>query len=315
MKIFDAHCDVLNKLWEHPGLDFVHGRDSPGVSLDVTLDRLTASGVGVQNFAVYLDEPHSGDFQHVLECVDLFYERILCHPQMRLIRTKRDLQWAAGSDRIGALLSLEGVDGLQGNLTYLRILFQLGVRSVGLTWNYANWAADGVLEPRQGGLTAKGVKLIAECNRLGIILDVSHLSERGFWELAERSAKPFIASHSNADAVCRRRRNLNDGQIAALIRAGGVIGVTFVPDFVSSEPAVTPDRLLSHIDHICSLGGSRHIGLGSDFDGIKSKMVGLEHAGCYPRLINLLQKHYREEEVERFVYRNWHDFYMRHLPE
>lgn len=311
MKIFDAHCDVLSKLLEDPELDFRQEKDR----LDVTLDRMLESNIGFQNFALYLPAKFSGNYRHILESIDLFHERILSNRQIRGIRTKNDLKLAQSEGRIGALLSLEGVDALQGNLTYLRILFYLGVRSVGITWNYANWAADGVLEPRKGGFTSQGLKLIRECNRLGMILDVSHLSETAFWELASQSEKPFIASHSNATHICPRLRNLNDAQITSIIQTGGVIGITFVPSFVHAEEPAAMEHILFHIDHICSLGGSRHIGFGSDFDGIKEKITGLEHAGKYDRLVDLLQKHYSEQDVERFIYKNWYDFYMDHLPE
>ncbi|MDF2713394.1 MAG: rane dipeptidase [Paenibacillus sp.] len=311
LKIFDAHCDVLSKLLENPELDFAHGREG----LDVTLERMLSAGICVQNFAVYLPQRWSSEFMHVLESIDLFHERILSHPQMRFIRTKSDLRLAWNGDRIGALLSLEGVDSLHGNLSYLRILYHLGVRTVGITWNRANWAADGVLEPRKGGFTSPGLDLIKECNRLGLIMDVSHLSEKGFWELIEASHKPVIASHSNSSEICPRLRNLSDAQIGSLIQTGGVMGITFVPPFVSGEQPVSMDQILLHIDHVCAMDGKRHIGFGSDFDGIREWIVGLEHAGKYDRLVNLLLKHYREEDVELFVYGNWLRFYMEHLPD
>ncbi|XID92441.1 dipeptidase [Paenibacillaceae bacterium WGS1546] len=311
MKIFDAHCDVLSKLLENPELDFVRGRQG----LDVTLERMLEAGIGFQNFAVYLPERWAGEFRYALESLDLFHERIVSEPQIRFVRTSRDLRLASEEGRIGALLSLEGVDSLNGNLAYLRILHRLGVRTVGITWNRANWAADGVLEPRNGGFTARGMELIAECNRLGLIMDVSHLSENGFWELIEAARKPVVASHSNASGISPRLRNLTDAQIRAVIHAGGVIGITFVSPFLSAEEPVGMDDILPHIDRICSLGGSRCIGFGSDFDGIKQWIVGLEHAGKYDRLVNLLLKHYREDDVERFVCGNWFRFYLRHLPD
>ena len=311
MKIFDAHCDVLSKLLENPELDYAHGHEG----LEVTLEKMLASGIGVQNFAVYLPERWSDDFKYALASVDLFHERILAEPQMLFVRTKTDLQRVSNGERIGALLSLEGVDSLQGNLAYLRILYHLGVRTVGITWNRANWAADGVLEARNGGFSAAGRELIRECNRLGMIMDVSHLSEKGFWELSEASRKPVIASHSNVKSISHCLRNLSDAQIVSLIQNRGVIGITFVPSFVSMEEPVSMDRLLLHIDHICGLGGKRHIGFGSDFDGIREWIVGLEHAGHYDRLVNLLLKHYREEDVALFVYGNWFRFYMEHLPD
>jgi membrane dipeptidase len=311
VKIFDAHCDVLRKLLDNPKLDFLH----ENLLLDVTLDRMIESDIGIQNFAIYIPEPFSGEFRQVLRSIDLFHERILSNPQMHFIRSKEELLAARERGLIGAMLSLEGVDALQGDLTYVRILFYLGVRSLGITWNHANWAADGVMEPRKGGLTAKGRGLIKECNRLGMLLDTSHLSEKGFSELIELSSTPVIASHSNASKIRQHPRNLNDEQITSIIRTGGVMGVTFVPPFVYTGEPVSMDKLLLHIDHICSLGGRRHIGLGSDFDGIMEWITGLEHVGKYSQLVELLLKHYSEEDVEHFVYRNWYNFYMKHLPE
>ncbi|WP_052759782.1 dipeptidase [Paenibacillus sp. DMB20] len=311
MHVLDTHCDVLSKLFQNPELDF---RKEASL-LDVTVERLLAGKVKVQNFAIYLSERWNGDFKHVLDCVDLFLSRIVSEEPIHFVRTKQDLQHVLSGTQIGAMLSLEGVDALGGNLAYLRILYELGLRSVGLTWNYANWAADGVLEARKGGLTAKGRQLIAECNRLGLVLDVSHLSEAGFWELAELSERPFIASHSNAGAISPCLRNLNDGQIAALIRKGGVIGITFVPPFVMPEEPVTMDKLLLHIDHICSLGGKRHIGFGSDFDGTSRWLIGLEHAGKYPDLADMLLNYYSADDVEHFLSKNWIRYFMNELPE
>ncbi|WP_276351366.1 dipeptidase [Cohnella caldifontis] len=311
MKIFDAHCDVLSKLLENPGLDFI--RQTEG--LDVTLERMREAEIGVQTFAIYLPERYPEEFRYVLESVDVFRRRVLTHPALLEIRSNQDLRTAEAEGRIGAILSLEGVGALQGNPAYMRILFDLGVRCVGFTWNYANWAADGVLEPRKSGFTVKGLDLIRECNELGLLLDVSHLSEKGFWELAERAAKPVHASHANAAAVSPRQRNLNDEQMKAIIQTGGVIGLAFVPPFLHPDGTASIEDLLPHLDHICSLGGSRHVGFGSDFDGIKEKVSGLEHAGHYPRVIETLLKFYSEEDVRHFAYGNWSRYFHSHLPE
>src|SRR5690606_9299847 len=141
------------------------------------------------------------------------------------------------------------------------------------------------------------------------------LSETGFWELDELSDKPFIASHCNASQICPHPRNLSDEQISSIINREGVMGITFVPPFVDKSMPVSMDKLLLHLDHVCALGGSRNVGFGSDFDGISEWIVGLEHTGKYPMLVELLQKHYSEEDVEHFIYKNWYNFYLKHLPE
>jgi membrane dipeptidase len=312
MPIIDAHCDVLSKLYGNPKLDF--GDDESG--LDVTLPKLQASRVMLQMFAVWLPEhvahPRIG---YALRCIDLFHTHILRNPSVMEVRSKRDLAEAAATGKVGAMLSLEGADVLEGDFSYLRTLFRLGVRALGITWNFANWAADGVHESRNGGFTIKGRELVKECDRLGILLDASHLSENGFWELAELSERPFYASHSNAYTVCPHIRNLKDDQIEYLIRSGGRMGLNFFPPFVHEGPAASIHDLLRHIDHVCSLGGAGIVGLGSDFDGIDKKLADLAHAGEFDRLINALQQRFKEDEVEGFLYRNWYGYLNEHLPE
>lgn len=310
MKIVDSHCDLLDKMVQHEEVDF--RQDS--LYADVSFPRLHKSGVALQCFAIFLsDKKEAATFARVLQGMDHFYRKIISHPQVVFVKSQQDLAAVTEGDKIGAMLTLEGADGLEASLVNLRTAYYMGVRMLGLTWNNANWAADGVMEPRKGGFTVKGKQLVKECDRLGVLLDVSHLSETGFWELTELSSRPFVASHSNAQAVCPHPRNLTDDQIKAITVAGGIIGITFVPWFVkASEPSIKD--ILLHIDHVCSLGGVRHIGFGSDFDGIDSHISGLEHPGHYTRLANELYKRYSPEEAEEFLFGNWRRYLSENLP-
>jgi membrane dipeptidase len=311
--IFDNHCDVLCKMLIDEKIDF----DNPSSGLDVTYPEMKSNRYLVQNFAIFLSAA-SGQLrvEQFLKSIDLFYRNIVSRPDIHLIRTKRDLEWIHTTPgRMGALLSLEGADVLQGQFALLRIGFMLGIRILGLTWNHANWAADGIMEKRAGGLTNLGRQLVRECNEMGIIIDVSHLSEAGFWELNDVSTRSFIATHSNANAVCPHPRNLKDDQLRAIVQRDGFVGLTFVPYFVASTEQVTIQQLLRHIDHVGSLGGERHIGFGSDFDGIDQWMVDLERSGAYARLAEELHKHYSPEQAEGFLYKNAMRYYLRELPE
>ncbi|MBA2937757.1 membrane dipeptidase [Paenibacillus sp. CGMCC 1.16610] len=312
MKIMDGHCDALTKLYVNPKLDF--GMEDQ--ELDVNYPRLKHAGVKVQCFAIYLsDSIQQPTFEHILQMVDIFHRKIVSHSGMKFIHTVQDWHEVEAGDQIGAILTLEGVDALAGNLTHLRILYHLGVRSIGLTWNYANWAADGVMEPRKGGFTRKGKLMLRELETMGIIADVSHLSTAAFWEMVEGYNKPFIASHSNAQKICPHPRNLSDDQIKAIIQCQGQIGLTFVPYFVDSVNLAVPIAgLLKHIDHVCSLGGEKQIGFGSDFDGIEQWIKGLRHAGQYENLIEALCKNYQETQVEAFLFGNWRNFMLTNLP-
>ncbi|ANE47606.1 hypothetical protein SY83_16430 [Paenibacillus swuensis] len=310
--VIDCHCDVLGKMLTDGNLHF-----QDNTRLDVTYDRLVDGGVAIQTFAIWIAEhlPHTG-FDEVLRSVDLFRTRILDKHPVSFIRNKADLKKSTLPDQFpGAILHLEGVDALEGHLYRLRILHSLGLRSLGLTWNHGNWAADGVSEPRNGGLSLKGRQFIEECNRLALILDVSHLSEASFWELTELAEHPLIASHSNAYAICNHPRNLNDAQIQSIIAGDGQIGLTFVPWFVTTGSDARIHQLFPHIDHICSLGGENHIGFGSDFDGISKHIKGLEHPGQFTELTNELQKHYPEKLVQGFLYDNMFRYYEKVLPD
>ncbi|GMK42257.1 diguanylate cyclase [Paenibacillus sp. CCS19] len=308
--IADFHCDVLWKLLKHDELLFDDQSES---LIDVTPGRLQASQALLQTFAVYVS-PRMTSQAAIWKSIDLFYEHVLKHPRMHHIRTAADLDYATRHDRTGALLSLEGVDGLQGDFTMLRLLFHLGVRAVGLTWNHANWAADGVMEPRQGGLTVRGGQFVDECERLGILLDVSHLTERGFWELADRVKRPFIASHSNAKALCSHARNLTDDQLKALIAIDGRIGITYVPYFVTEDGNATITDVLRHIEHVAALGGAEHLMLGSDFDGIEQYVQSLRHPADVPKLVDAMLRTFPEKVVTDITSGNAIRFLKEHLP-
>lgn len=308
--IVDAHCDVLCKLLTDGAADFAGGS-----RITASLDRLKAGGVMLQFFAIYIPEtmrPFS--FEHVLRSVVLHEERVLSQPAIVPVRRRADLGGLAPGRRIGALLALEGVDAVPCEPWAFRLLFDLGVRAVGLTWNNANWAADGALEPRGGGLTRAGRRLVAELGRLGMLIDVSHLSERGFWDAAECAARPLIASHSNVCDACPHPRNLKTAQIDHIIATGGMIGLTFVPSFLAPGGRASADALLRHLEAVCARGGSRNVGFGSDFDGFDTPLAGLEHPGKYGTLRELLLKRYSAEETDGFLGGNWLRFLARELP-
>ncbi|QGQ96306.1 membrane dipeptidase [Paenibacillus psychroresistens] len=304
MRIIDSHCDLLSKMLQDPFVDFNQIQSD----IAVNLPRLQQVDMAIQFFAIYISEKlDSSRFEPILESIDLFYQKIAANPAIAFIKSREDLEKSITDKKIGAILTLEGADGLGGSLRNLRIAYYLGVRCIGITWNYANWAADGVMETRNGGFSIKGQRFVKECNKLGILLDVSHLAEAGFWQLMELSQAPVLASHSNTFELCPHPRNLSNEQIKAIITKQGAIGLTFVPYFVKSNDPQISD-LLRHIDHVCSLGGEDHLGFGSDFDGIETFIPHLEHVGQYDQLINELCKKYPADLVDKLVYRNWLNF-------
>jgi len=304
MNIIDLHCDVLLKLWE--GKRSLNFADSP--ELQTNKARLYQGKIKVQCFAIFIepDIPSDQKFQAALEQIEYFYKEVLGNnPDMVHIKEWDDFD-RLKLGQIGAMLTLEGVDAIGNDLTKLEILYRLGVRSVGLTWNNANLAADGAGEPRGAGLTLLGKEIVKWNNDHQILTDVSHLSEKGFWDVMEISDYP-IASHSNAKALCHHPRNLTDEQAAALFQKGGMIHVVYHPPFIKETGKATIGDLIKHIDHFCSLGGVKQIGLGSDFDGISVFVKDLEDASKTQNLINELLKYYSEEEVRGFALQNFLD--------
>ncbi|MGE7601714.1 dipeptidase [Peribacillus sp. NPDC097675] len=298
--IFDAHCDVLMKLFIEPEISFV---DSD--KLHITKRQLIETGGKVQCFAIYIPEQVHTDmrFQAALAMIDIFHKKILSEPEMKFIRFRKDIDTLKEGE-IGALLTLEGCDCIGDDLLKMKILLQLGVTSVGLTWNYANLVADGALEKRGAGLTRFGNGVVALLNEQAVWCDLSHLSESGFWDTLEIATFP-IASHSNAYHLCPHPRNLKDSQIKALLQKNGTIGVTFVPQFLSKGATTSIKDIINHIEHICSLGGDKQIGFGSDFDGIDEMVDNLTSYRDYQNLINELDRLYSTDFVNGILFENF----------
>lgn len=303
MHIFDAHCDLLFKLWKKPSMNVYNDPN-----LHASIQNLQSQNARVQCFAIYVPDhlPQNEKFDAVLTQIHLFHTKILnVYPEIKQITCKEDEE-SLSEGEIGALLTLEGCAPL-GNQVYLAsVLYQMGIRSFGITWNYANYFADGALESRNAGLSELGFELIQTFNTLGAWTDLSHLNEKSFWDAIEHAENP-IASHSNAFRLCQHPRNLRDEQLKALFQKNGAVGVTFVPEFTRQGKQPEIKDLLNQIDYICSLGGSMHLGFGSDFDGIENVIEGLENYKGYSLLTNELLKRYPENLVQRFLYQNFAD--------
>jgi membrane dipeptidase len=256
----------------------------------IDLPQMQAGGIDCAFFAVDVTRAWKNHLAYALDALGFFdADLAACEAEMTVARSAAEIEAAKTAGRLSALLVVENSDALEGSLNVLRMLHRLGVRSVGITHNLSTWAAAGNAEARCGsGLTRFGVQLVQEMNQLGMLVDVSHISERGFYDTLEVSGRPVIASHSCCAALCDHPRNLTDEQIRALAQHGGVLGITFVPGFIdpSWTPAMWPERpsldqLLVHIDHAVQVGGIDHVGIGSDFDGGGSVLPDASH---FPRI-------------------------------
>jgi len=226
-------------------------------------------GVNVVITTLYTEEEHKPDraLRRAMTLLGAGLNDIDETPDVHLCRTISEIDATVASGGIALVLAMEGGEPIQESVDALRVFYQIGMRVFGLTWNQRNLLAEGVGEERaNGGLTELGREVVAEANRLGILLDCSHLSVRSFWDLIEASARPVIASHSNAKALCGHRRNLDDDQIQAIVTSGGVIGINGVASFITDDRNdASLEKMLDHLDYMVKLAGIEHVALGPDF--------------------------------------------------
>lgn len=301
--IFDGHCDTLLEVLD--GKRRLHERSTEG---HIDLPRLREGGVTAQVFAIFIEDKYlpGRAARQTLRMFDTFYNELAANADSLMLATKADdIEKAKETDKVAAVVGIEGAESLEGELGLLRMYHRLGVRLLTIAWSRRNEAADGIQETRTGGgLTNFGLKVVEECNRLGIMVDISHLSPAGVRDVLEVSSQPVIASHSNAYALCPHPRNLTDQQLAALAEKGGVVGVTFVPSFITEDrKEASLEKLLDHIDHIVHVAGIDHVGLGSDFDGFSPPPpVGLEDVTRLPGITSgLLRRGYAEDAIRKIL--------------
>lgn len=293
MMIFDAHCDTASEI-----LDLRTGLRTNSCHAD--LERMHSAGSRVQVFAAFVDPVayRNCELRRALQIIDNIYRQAEANSDlMSVCTTVEEINRAVGENKLAALISIEGGEALQGELASLRMFYRLGVRSLCLTWNYRNELADGGMErASNGGLSAFGRSVVSEMNRLGMLVDVSHISEKGFWDVLEHSKAPVIASHSNSKVICDNPRNLTDAQLKALKANDGVVGINLYPYFLNNTETASIDDIIKHIEHIASIMGEDHTGLGCDFDGIEctpSDVKGVQDV--YKIFDRLLALNYSEE--------------------
>lgn len=295
MFIVDTHCDTL----------YMRSLE-PQKTPCVTLEHLHAGGITVQTCTLFSGPVLDGGA----------YERALA--QLRTLDTLKAQGWKVVDSPFDAsegentiLISMEGGEILEDNLQNVAFFRKKGVRLIALTWNHENLIASPAKGGSQEGIKPFGWSVLKEMARLHIAADTSHLNEAGFWDLIEHHAHPPMASHSCCAALRPHFRNLTDAQIKALIARGGWIGINFYPAFlVEDGKNATVQDILAHIDHIVQLGGAKHVGFGSDFDGIECTPVDCAHPGHVPRLIEGMRKlGYGEETIAGIAGKNFLNYF------
>lgn len=324
MKVVDMHCDTI---WE------IYKRRQEGEQvnlrsndLHVDLEKMKAGDYGLQNFALYtpLDRVER-PLEHGMRLLDIFYEEMEANQDLiGVVKSYADIEenWKKG--RMSALLTIEEGAVCQGELAFLRDFYRAGVRMMSLTWNFPNEL--GFPNGRRGGaksgpmvidtvrgLTERGIQFVEEMERLGMIIDVSHLNDAGIWDVFKYTKKPFVASHSNTRGIVPDcPRNLSDEMLRALAERGGVAGINYYINFLHNEAdwkdkasrrSLISDMIL-HMKHMKKVGGIGCIGLGSDFDGISGNL-DLSSAADLPLLEDGMRKAgFTSSEIEAVFHGN-----------
>ncbi len=314
--VVDAHHDIAGDVVSR------RRRGERGVLSRHWGQKLRAGGVNVQLLPIFVEDaflPELG-LRKIIEAAEALLSDLEDDDGfVRPATSISDIDAALAGGSVAGVLALEGCDGLSGNPALLRALYRLGVRLVSFTWNRRNEFADGIYaSANPGGLSAAGEIALREMGEHGVVCDVSHLAEPGFWDVARLSQGPFVASHSNARAVFDHPRNLRDDQLRAIAASGGVVGLNFYGGFVhATEP--TLDKLVDHLAHMAETIGIQHVGIGPDFLEDSLRDIGreaLESAGLDPILVErwipgcerveqlpaftakLLARGFAEEEIE-----------------
>ncbi len=288
------------------------------------IPRLRAGRVKAQFWSVFVPVRLAEEGKAVratLEQIDLVYRMIRRYPDtFELARTAADVRRIAAQGKIASLIGVEGGHSIDNSLGVLRMYYELGARYMTLTHSKnTDWADSCTDEPLHGGLSEFGVKVVREMNRLGMLVDISHVSHDTMRHVLRVTEAPVIASHSSAYAIAPFARNVPDDVLQMIRRNGGVVMVNFYPMFVHPEaaralaqgrrpslvPETTIEHVLDHIDHIVRVAGVEHVGLGSDFDGIDRVPTGLEDVSTFPRLVvGLLRRGYTEAQIKLILGEN-----------
>ena len=311
--VIDAHCDALLAVIgksQIPGdtgrRDFL-ARNSKS---HIDLPKLLSGGVICQFMALFAGD---GDLPEVYAYTQRLIDEFdtIAAASMGAffpILKGSDLDRTQPGKRVGALLSIEGAEALEGRLEALDEFHARGVRAIGLSWNRRNPFARGVLAEGSDGLSPLGIELVARMEAMAVIVDASHLSDQAFADLAAVARRPFIASHSNSRALNDHLRNLTEPQIRRIAEGGGAVGAVFVPSFVAKTPSKSYlEHLVDHIDAIVGAGGIETAALGSDFDGYRG-VEGhvIADASEFPLVADALAaRGYSQDSVDRIMWKNW----------
>lgn len=305
MRIIDMHCDTLIEGWRKPERSFYDGDTS------INLKLLKENGSLLQFFAMYLsrNEMKTMDSYDILKGIYGYYQTQM-EKYSDIIKPVYSAQDVLENEKKGLLSSLLTVeDGvfIDGKIERVQEVYDMGVRLITLMWNFENsvgFPCSDDPEAHLKGLKPFGIEVVEKMNELGMIIDVSHMSEGGFYDVAKHSKKPFVASHSCARALCNHRRNLTDDQLRTIGNAGGIAGVNFECSFLKEgSNRATYDQIIEHLLYMKDKAGIDSVGFGSDFDGIDDNGELVNYSG-FTTLLERMEGKFTYDEIDKICREN-----------
>ncbi len=317
MRLIDMHCDTIFELFRRGNMDLERNE------LGVDLHKLKQADSMAQFFACFInmrrfqgEDRFSKGYQYVLDMIVFAKNQIGKYPEeITLVKSYEELLKCESLGKIAAFLTVEEGGVVEGDLNRLDCLYEEGIRLMTLLWNEENCmgypnSLDG--EVMKKGLKPFGIETVERMNELGMIIDVSHMSDGGFWDVLRYSKKPVVASHSNARVLSNHPRNLTDEMIRALAEKGGVAGLNLYPYFINESGMANIDDLIRHIEHLFYVGGEDFVAIGTDFDGFDQGELELRNIGEMNLLYDALKKRkFNDRQLEKF----WHGNAMRVMRE
>jgi membrane dipeptidase len=319
--VVDCHADTIVAYIRRGNLSFfgderkpawrgtieqLRGREEPRPGagyIQLNAETMSAGGIDLGFFAIDVTIPRRNHLIYALDGFGYFLNDIEeSGKEVVIVKSADDIVEAKKRGVPAILMAIENADCTEGSLNVLRMLYEIGVRSIGLTHHVSSVAADGCMEARDGvGLTHFGEKLVQTMNDLGMLVDLAHISPGGFYHALEVSSKPVAFTHGNCRAVCDHPRNLDDDQLKTLAKNGGFVGMSYVPLFIDKKNP-TFEGLPNHIDHAVQVAGIDTVALGSDFDG---GGTFLEDATKVPLITEGLEKRgYKEQDIRKILGEN-----------
>ncbi len=299
MKYFDLHCDTATECFETK-----QGLYSN--NLQLSIEKGLNFEKWVQVYAIWMNDERRGEAAYEHFCMVYDHFMLELNKNADLVKVCTDgaqIEKVLEQGKRVAMLAIEGSAALGGKVSRVQEFYDKGIRFMTLTWNGKCEVADGCMVEKAEGLTEFGKKVVNEMNRVGMIVDVSHLAEKGFWDIVNYSDQPFIATHSNSQTVCPHPRNLSDEAFKEIVKRKGLVGMNFYPMFINGTTTAIMAELIPHITHFLELGGEDVIALGSDFDGatMPSDLESVDRIG---RLYDKLTQYYGPEITNKIFFRN-----------